>query len=192
MGELGRLPRRDHPADHVAAEDVEDHVEVKAHPLGRPLELGDIPGPQLARAAGEQLGLGVGGVGELIAPPAGLARGAQQPVEGGHRGEVATRIEQQGEHGVGAEIRVRRGVQPLEDRVLFRYAQCPGRGCMRDIGLLAPTPDAARGRTSHGPPRALRRRPQCRSAGRTPWRCSSQGLLAHGQPQQFAQFFGPL
>ena len=44
-----------------------------------------------ARAAGEQLGLGVGGVGELITPPAGLARGAQQPVKGGHRGEVATR-----------------------------------------------------------------------------------------------------
>ena len=61
VGELGRLPRRDCPADHVAAEHVEDHVEVKAHPLGRPLELGDIPGPQLARAAGEQLGLGVGG-----------------------------------------------------------------------------------------------------------------------------------
>ena len=51
VGELGRLPRRDHPGNHVAAEHIEDHVQVKAHPLGRTLELGDVPGPQFARAA---------------------------------------------------------------------------------------------------------------------------------------------
>ena len=31
----------------MAAEDVQDHVEVKAGPLGGPLELGDVPGPDL-------------------------------------------------------------------------------------------------------------------------------------------------
>jgi hypothetical protein len=37
------LSRRDHPADYVAAEDVEDHVEVEVRPLRRALELGYVP-----------------------------------------------------------------------------------------------------------------------------------------------------
>ena len=53
MGELGRLPRRDHPADH----------------------------------AGEQLGLGVGGLGELIAPRGSRPRRAAA----GRRGTTRTR-----------------------------------------------------------------------------------------------------
>ena len=39
FGQGGGLARRDHPADHVATEDINDHVEVEVRPLGRPLEL---------------------------------------------------------------------------------------------------------------------------------------------------------
>jgi hypothetical protein len=98
---------------------------VKARPLGRALELGDVPGPQLARAAGEQLGLGIGGMGELIAPPAGLARGAQQPVESGHRGEIATRIEQHGEHGTALMARLQVVLSQAGERGVSTHPRKP-------------------------------------------------------------------
>ena len=80
LGQLGALALGDHPADDVAAEDVEDHVEVEAGPLGRPLELGDVPRPDLVGRDGQQLGLGVGRMGELVAP---LARSRRWPPAGG-------------------------------------------------------------------------------------------------------------
>ena len=39
-----RRPRHDHPADRVAAEDVEHDVGVEVRPLHRPQQLGDVPG----------------------------------------------------------------------------------------------------------------------------------------------------
>ena len=39
LGELGGFPVSDHPADDVAAENIEDHVQVKARPLGRSLRI---------------------------------------------------------------------------------------------------------------------------------------------------------
>jgi len=40
FGQGGRLLGGDHPADDVAAEDVQDDVQIVVGPLGRPLELG--------------------------------------------------------------------------------------------------------------------------------------------------------
>ncbi len=57
-GEGRALLVRDHPADDVAAEDVEDDVQVEVGPLLRPEQLGDVPAPQLVRPRGEQLGRG--------------------------------------------------------------------------------------------------------------------------------------
>ena len=45
----------DHPADHVAAEDVEDHVQVEVGPLRRAAQLGDVPRPHLVRRGRDQL-----------------------------------------------------------------------------------------------------------------------------------------
>ena len=56
-GQRRVLPVCDHPADRVAAEDVEHDVEVEVRPLGRPQQLGDVPGPGLVRRRGHQLGL---------------------------------------------------------------------------------------------------------------------------------------
>ena len=49
LGQFGAFACGDQPADDVAAEEVQDHVQVKAGPLARPLELGDIPAPHFAR-----------------------------------------------------------------------------------------------------------------------------------------------
>ena len=37
----------DPPADDVAAEDVDDDVEIEVGPFGRAHQLGDVPGPDL-------------------------------------------------------------------------------------------------------------------------------------------------
>ena len=64
----------DRPADDVAAEHVEDHVQVEPGPLRRALQLAHVPGPQLVGPLGEQLGLRVGGMGELAARLSDLDR----------------------------------------------------------------------------------------------------------------------
>jgi hypothetical protein len=76
LGEFRALALGDEPAHDEAAEDVQDHVQVEVRPLGRPLELGDVPRPDLVGRDGQQLGLGVGRVGELVAPLARSRRGA--------------------------------------------------------------------------------------------------------------------
>ena len=43
LGQLGALAQGEQPAHHAAAEDVQDHVQVKARPLGRPFQLGCCP-----------------------------------------------------------------------------------------------------------------------------------------------------
>jgi len=43
LGQGILLPVSDHPADHVAAEDVHDHIKVKVGPLGGAFQLGDVP-----------------------------------------------------------------------------------------------------------------------------------------------------
>jgi hypothetical protein len=44
----------DHPADDVAAEDVQDHVEIEVGPFDWPEQFGDVPTPDLIRAGGQQ------------------------------------------------------------------------------------------------------------------------------------------
>ena len=57
---------RDHPAHDVAAEDVEDHVQVEVRPLRRAVQLGDVPAPHLVRLGRQQFGLRVLGMPKLI------------------------------------------------------------------------------------------------------------------------------
>ena len=67
LGHRGGLPFLHGPADAVAAEDVEDRVEVEAAPPRRALQLRDVPRPDLVGALGQELGSRIGGVGELVA-----------------------------------------------------------------------------------------------------------------------------
>jgi len=72
----------DAPADDAAAEDVEDDVEVEGGPCGGSLQLGDVPRPDLVGLHGQQLGLDVGGVAQLLAAGTDLAVGGQDAIHG--------------------------------------------------------------------------------------------------------------
>ena len=69
LGQCCGLPGGHHPADHVAAEDVQDHVQVEVGPLDRAPELRDVPVPNLVGTRGQQFGLRVRRVFALVAPP---------------------------------------------------------------------------------------------------------------------------
>ena len=67
LGQLPGLGGRDHPAHDIATEDVDDHVQLVVDaPLGA-AQLGDVPGPDLERLAGDELRLLLGGMGALAA-----------------------------------------------------------------------------------------------------------------------------
>ena len=72
----------DAPADDAAAEDIEDDVEVEVGPLGRADELGDVPGPDLVGRFGQQFGLLVDGMTQLLAAGADLTVGGEDAVHG--------------------------------------------------------------------------------------------------------------
>src|SRR6188472_3712677 len=63
----------DHPSDHVAGEDVQDHVQVVPAPLRGAAQLGDIPRPYGIRLVGNQFRFHGGRVGGLPAPFPALA-----------------------------------------------------------------------------------------------------------------------
>ncbi len=56
FGEWSAFAIGDHPADHIAAKDVEDDIQVEVSPFSRAQEFGDIPTPELIGAGGQQLG----------------------------------------------------------------------------------------------------------------------------------------
>jgi len=68
LGQNRRFPASDHPAHHVTAEDVQNHVEVKVGPLRWTQQLGDIPGPNLIRCRGQEFRFLVGRMSKLTTP----------------------------------------------------------------------------------------------------------------------------
>ena len=53
LGQIGALTRRNQPANDVAAKDVQNDVEMKASPLDRAFEFGDVPRPDLVGRCGQ-------------------------------------------------------------------------------------------------------------------------------------------
>ena len=98
LGQLSAFARRNQPAYDVAAEDVQNDVEVKASPLGRPLEFGNVPRPDLVGRQSQQLWLGIDRVAALAAALGAAGVGAQQSVHGAHRPQVTALVEQRGVH----------------------------------------------------------------------------------------------
>ena len=72
FGQLCGFTQGDHPAHHVAAEDIEAHVQVLAAPVDRAFECREIPAPDLVGQSREQLRFDVRWMDALIAPLAGL------------------------------------------------------------------------------------------------------------------------
>src|ERR1035437_2304474 len=94
LGQFGALPHRDHPAGDVAAEDIEDYVEVEVGPLGRPQQFGDVPTPELIGRGGQQFRLLVGRMGQLIAAFARFVSLLEQAIHGADRAVIFPFIEQ--------------------------------------------------------------------------------------------------
>ena len=70
----------DAPADHAAAEDVEDDIEIEVGPFHRTLQFCDVPGPDLIGGFGEQFWLLVDRVGALAAAFGNFALSRQYPI----------------------------------------------------------------------------------------------------------------
>jgi hypothetical protein len=111
---------------------------VEARPLGRTLELGDVPRPDLIGRNSEQLGLGVGRVGELVAPLATAAVGRQQPVHRAHRAEVATLVEQRRMHGRRRRVGKAVAVEGVEQRLVLDGVECERWARARGTGHRRP------------------------------------------------------
>lgn len=201
LSQLGALAQSKQPAHHAAAEDVQDHVQVKARPLGRPLELGDVPGPDLVGRRGQQLGLGIGRMGELSAPLARAALGGQQAVHGAHRAEVAALVQQRGVHGrrrgVGKALAVERCQQLL---ALLRASRANG-GLARATRRASGPTNALRCSSAWRRAGAPRHRPRARQAALAPSagvssctpaiRCSRACRPPRAGPAAHQLFFGP-
>src|SRR3982750_3747199 len=59
FGQFRTFTVGNHPAHHIAAEDVEDHVEIEVCPLRGTEQFRDIPAPKLVGASGQQFRLRV-------------------------------------------------------------------------------------------------------------------------------------
>src|SRR5437867_3147333 len=94
LGQLSRLALGDHPTDHIAAEHVQNHVQIVVGPRRAAFELGNVPAPQLSGPRGEQLWLGIGRAPHLLAPLAHFVRCRQDAVHGAPRAEVNLFVEQ--------------------------------------------------------------------------------------------------
>ena len=96
LGQLGGFPQGDHPADDIAAENIQDHIQVETGPFGRAFEFRDIPAPDLVGRGSQELRLGVDRVHPLAPALRRLAVRLQGAVQGAHRADVAPLVQQGG------------------------------------------------------------------------------------------------
>ncbi len=161
LRQFGAFAMRDHPPHDVPAEDVQDHVEIEVRPLGRPEQLGDVPAPQLVRRGGQQLGLLVRRMDQLIAPLARFPRLGEHPVHRPGGAQVGALVQQRGLHrGRGAVAKALR-VQDRQDRRTLVGVRGRGRAAAAQAPS-APRPGAAAAAGDRRPPGrspARRRRP---------------------------------
>jgi hypothetical protein len=85
LRQAGALAMRQHPAHRITAEQIENHVQIIVAPLGRPEQLGDVPGPDLVRPRGHELRLDVLRMPQLVASFADLGRSVEQAVHRANR-----------------------------------------------------------------------------------------------------------
>src|SRR5947208_5642545 len=93
FGQFRTFTVGNHPAHHIAAEDVEDHVEIEICPLRGTEQFRDIPAPELVGASGQQFRLRVSRVHELVAALTRLARAFENPVHGANRAMIPAFVE---------------------------------------------------------------------------------------------------
>ena len=116
----------DAPADHPAAENIQDHVEVEIGPLRRPHQFGYVPRPDLVGLFGQQFGFLVNGMTQLPTPFANFAMLAQQPIHRADRAMIDAVIQQCGVDFRGRLIRETRRVKQIQHHPLLRTGQRTG------------------------------------------------------------------
>ena len=90
---FGGFSIRQHPTHNVSAEDVDDYVQVKVTPFLRPLELRDIPGPNLVGLCGKQLRCSIDRMSQLIATLLDRTVCAKDTVHSGNRAVILVFIQ---------------------------------------------------------------------------------------------------
>ena len=139
FGKLGGFTQRDHPAHDVAAEDIEDHVQVIAAPFDRAFELRDVPAPDLVGLHRQQLRFGVGRMDTLIAPLARLAFGPRAagtwcaPSPGSGPRRAAWRRRCAGRSRQSVRCRAHRSSPWRSGALSARGARGRGVGCLGEI-----------------------------------------------------------
>src|SRR3979411_833198 len=113
------LSRGDQPAGDIAGEDIEDDVTFIPDPFHGSFQRGDIPGPHLTRAVGDELGTHPGRVGGNAAAFPYLPGGTGDPVHRGHRAPVPAFVELTGPHLGNREVAVGRAGQQFEHQGPF-------------------------------------------------------------------------
>ena len=122
----GAFSIRHEPADHAAAEDVEDHVEIEVRSLRRSYQLGDVPGPDLIGFLRQKFRLLINRMAHLPAAFADFAVLTEQATHGADRAVIVTLIEQGG-IDLGRRLVSETGrMRQIEHRALLRDAQGPG------------------------------------------------------------------
>src|SRR5689334_14957248 len=108
-----------HPTNNIAAEDIEDDVQVKVGPLGRSAQLGDVPTPQLIRGGGQQFRLLISRMDELVAALARCSILFQNPIHGSSRAKILAFIEQSRMDGCRRAVLEALGIQQGANRFAF-------------------------------------------------------------------------
>jgi len=164
----------DHPADHIAAENIQDHIQVEIGPLSGPQQFGDIPGPHLVGSGGQKFGRLVRRVVQLVASLTDLHGRGQHAVHSAHRTQVSSFVKQGRIHLCWGLIPKPLGVEDSKDGLALRRTQRPHREWLgprrRILGLTAPVPRGPRhpeGMTGSGG-----------DDGRNTGRCSFAGMTA--------------
>ncbi len=124
-----------HPPGHVAAVDVDDRVQVVVGPLGRAVELGDVPAVDLVGSRGHQLGFHLGRVGGMASAVTHLVVLAEDPVHGGDRTQVDALVEELGVDGGRRLVCVLGAVEDAADLLPLDLAEGPGLGGGHPLGL---------------------------------------------------------
>ena len=119
----------------IAAEDVEQDVEVEVGPRLRSEQPGDVPRPDLVGRRGEEFGFGVVRMAELIAPFSDRLFGGQEAVHGAFRAQVPAFVEQCGDDLARGAVEEARGGEHVQDALALGAIQCPGG---RRAGLPGP------------------------------------------------------
>src|SRR3989337_3540663 len=118
-----RFRRGDHPANHIAAEDVHDHIQVKVSPLYRAEELADVPGPDLVRGGGQKLRLLIHRVTQLVPALLDLLVVIKEAVHGAYGTMVLTFVQKGGIDLIGRLIHKPVGVENIEHSLPFLGSQ---------------------------------------------------------------------